>query len=43
MLTLIVITSMGPRNAYKDMLNNMVCLIDHVVMNHRNKTRTNGI
>jgi hypothetical protein len=35
--------SVGPRNVYKDMLNNMVSLIDHVVMNHQNHTRTNGI
>jgi hypothetical protein len=33
---------LGPRNVYKDMLNNMVSLIDHVVMNHQNQTRTNG-
>jgi hypothetical protein len=32
-----------PINFYKDMLNNMVSLIDHVVMNHRNQTRTNDI
>jgi hypothetical protein len=30
-------------NVYKDMLNNIVSLIDHVVMNHQNHTRTNGI
>jgi hypothetical protein len=34
---------MGPRNVYKDILNNMVSLVDHVVMNHQNQTRTNGI
>jgi hypothetical protein len=34
--------SLGPRSVYKDMLNNMVSLIDHVVMNHQNHTRTNG-
>jgi hypothetical protein len=34
---------MRPRNAYKDMLNNMVTLIDHVVMNHQNHTQTNDI
>jgi hypothetical protein len=34
---------LGPRNVYKDMLNNMVSSIDHVVMNHQNQTRTNGI
>jgi hypothetical protein len=33
---------MGPINAYKDMLDNMVSLIDHVVMNHQKQTRTNG-
>jgi hypothetical protein len=27
----------------KDMLNNMASPIDHVVMNHQNQTRTNGI
>jgi hypothetical protein len=32
-----------PRNVYKDMLNNMVSPNDHVVMNHQNQTRTNGI
>jgi hypothetical protein len=26
----------------KDMLNNMVSRIDHVVMNHQNQTRNNG-
>jgi hypothetical protein len=35
--------SLGPRNVYKDMLNNIVSPIDHVVMNHQNHTRTNGI
>jgi hypothetical protein len=35
--------TLGPRNAYKDMLNNMVSPNDHVVMNHQNQTRTNGI
>jgi hypothetical protein len=35
---------MGPRyEAYKDMLNNMVNPIDHVVMNHQNQTLTNDI
>jgi hypothetical protein len=34
---------MGPRNIYKDMLNNTVSPIDHVVMNHRNYARTNDI
>jgi hypothetical protein len=38
-----ILTSLGPRNVYKDMLNNMVSPIDHVVMNHQNQTRTNGI
>jgi hypothetical protein len=33
---------MGPINAYKDMLDNMVSPIDHVVMNHQNQTWTNG-
>jgi hypothetical protein len=37
-----VLASLGPRNVYKDMLNNMVSPIDHVVMNHQNQTRTNG-
>jgi hypothetical protein len=40
MLTLIVVVSMRPRNTCKDMLNNMINLIDHVVMNHQNYTRT---
>jgi hypothetical protein len=31
-----IFASMGPRNVYKDMLNNMVSPIDHVVMNHQN-------
>jgi hypothetical protein len=34
-----VLASLRPR---KDMLNNMVSPIDHVVMNHKNQTRTNG-
>jgi hypothetical protein len=38
-----ILVSLGPRNVYNDMLNNMVSLIDHVVMNHQNQTRTNGI
>jgi hypothetical protein len=42
-LTCDIFTSLGPINVYKDMLNNMVSLIDHVVMNHQNQTRTNGI
>jgi hypothetical protein len=29
MLTLIVVTSMEPKNVYKDMFNNMVSVIDH--------------
>jgi hypothetical protein len=33
-MALIVVTFMGPINAYKDMLDNMVSPIDHVVMNH---------
>jgi hypothetical protein len=28
---------MGPRNAYKDMLDNTVSPIDHVVINHQIK------
>jgi hypothetical protein len=31
-----VVTSMGPRNAYKDMLDNVVSLITCVSMNHQN-------
>jgi hypothetical protein len=38
-----ILASLGPRNVYKDMLNNMVSPIDHVVMNYQNHTRTNGI
>jgi hypothetical protein len=38
-----ILASLGPRNVYKDMLNNMVSPIDHVVMNHQNQIRTNGI
>jgi hypothetical protein len=38
-----ILAFLGPRNVYKDMLNNMVSLIDHVVMNHQNQTRTNGV
>jgi hypothetical protein len=37
-----ILASLGLRNVYKDMLNNMVSPIDHVVMNHQNQTRTNG-
>jgi hypothetical protein len=37
-----ILASLGPRNVYKDMLNNMVSPIDHVVMNYQNQTRTNG-
>jgi hypothetical protein len=37
-----IFASLGPRSVYKDMLNNMVSPIDHVVMNHQNQTRTNG-
>jgi hypothetical protein len=37
MLTLIVVISMGPRNAYKDMLKNMVSPIDHVLINQHYK------
>jgi hypothetical protein len=32
-----VITSMGSRNAYKDMLDNVVSPITCVVMNHQNQ------
>jgi hypothetical protein len=38
-----IFASLGPRSVYKDMLNNMVSPIDHVVMNHQNQTRTNVI
>jgi DNA-binding protein Fis len=38
-----IFASMGPRNVYKDILNNMVSPINHVVMNHQNHNRTNGI
>jgi hypothetical protein len=38
-----IFSSLGPRNVYKDMLNNMVSPIYHVVMNHQNQTQTNGI
>jgi hypothetical protein len=38
-----IFASLGPRIVYKDMLNNMISPIDHVVMNHQNHTRTNGI
>jgi hypothetical protein len=38
-----IFASLGSRIVYKDMLNNMVSSIDHVVMNHQNHTRTNGI
>jgi hypothetical protein len=37
------LASLGPRNVYKNMLNNMVSHIDHVVMNHQNHTQTNVI
>jgi hypothetical protein len=42
-LACVILASLGPRNVYKDMLNNMVSLIDHVVMNHQNHTRTNDL
>jgi hypothetical protein len=32
-----VVTSMGPRNAYKDMLDNEVSPITCVSMNHQNQ------
>jgi hypothetical protein len=38
-----ILASLGPRNVYKDMLNNVASPIDHVVMNHQNQTRTNVI
>jgi hypothetical protein len=38
-----ILASLGPRSVYKDMLNNKVSPNDHVVMNHQNQTRTNGI
>jgi hypothetical protein len=38
-----ILASLGPISVYKDMLNNMVSHIDHVVMNHQNQTRTSGI
>jgi hypothetical protein len=38
-----ILASLGPRNVYKDMINNIVSPIDHVVMNHQNQTQTNGI
>jgi hypothetical protein len=38
-----ILASLGPRSVYEDMLNNKVRLNDHVVMNHQNQTRTNGI
>jgi hypothetical protein len=38
-----ILASLRPRNVYKDMLNNMVSPIDHVLMNYQNQTRTNGI
>jgi hypothetical protein len=42
-LTCSIFASLGPINVYKDMLNNMVSLIDRVVMNYQNQTRINGI
>jgi hypothetical protein len=38
-----ILASLGHRNVYEDMLNNMVSPIDHVVMNHQNQTRTSGL
>jgi hypothetical protein len=38
-----ILASLGPRSVYKDMLNNKVSPIDHVVMNHQNQSQTNGI
>jgi hypothetical protein len=37
MVCLHVVTSMGPRNAYKDMLDNVVSPITCVSMNHQNQ------
>jgi hypothetical protein len=37
-----IFASLGLRNVYKYMLNNIVSPIGHVVMNHQNQTRTNG-
>jgi hypothetical protein len=42
-LAYVIFASLGPRNVYKDMLNNMISPIDHVVMNHQNHTRNYGI
>jgi hypothetical protein len=42
-LTCGFLASLGPRNVYKDMLNNIVSPNDHVVMNHQNEARTNGV
>jgi hypothetical protein len=38
-----IFASLGSRNVYKDMLNNLVSPIDHVVINHQNQTQTNGL
>jgi hypothetical protein len=38
-----IFASLGPRSVYKDMLNNVISPVDHVVMNHQNQNRTNGI
>jgi hypothetical protein len=38
-----IFASIGPRNVYKDMLNNLFSPIYHVVINHQNQTQTNGI
>jgi hypothetical protein len=37
-----IFASLGPRHVYKDMKNNMVSLIDHVVINHQNTGRERG-
>jgi hypothetical protein len=34
-----IFASLEPKNVYKDILNNMVSLFDHVVMNHQNHTQ----
>jgi hypothetical protein len=37
-----LVISMGPKNAYKDMLDNVVSPITCVSMSHQKSTRTNG-
>jgi hypothetical protein len=36
-LACVIFASLGPRNVYKDMLNNMVSPFGHVFMNHQNQ------